>query len=265
MRSSSLEKVYWHGNAAKTKLIDEVLRQAGSRSVLIFDYGCGAAGDWPRILSDHPNLKLVGSDPDLTSLEAAKDKFRSNSRARFFTDDELMREPFKADFIVSFSVFEHVYDREAYLNVAKDHLAENGLFYLNYDDGHFRLNIDFSSVPRFVQSTKTCLWDVTRALRALAGRPGAFQKRVRRNIMTDLIEKAGFETAGDFYSNLASLKDLFKTIPADKQDSFMRFWVQIENEINEDYRSQQKETLGDTENVWQVMPSRTLILRHKQS
>jgi Methyltransferase domain len=52
--------------------------------------------------------------------------------------------PIVADFIVSFSVFEHVYNRPACLAAARRHLAPGGNFFLYYDDDHFGNSIDLN-------------------------------------------------------------------------------------------------------------------------
>ena len=56
--------VYWYGNSAKHRAIRDLVLNRGSSPVLVFDYGCGDGGEWPRILREHPNIELVGYEPD---------------------------------------------------------------------------------------------------------------------------------------------------------------------------------------------------------
>jgi ubiquinone/menaquinone biosynthesis C-methylase UbiE len=99
------KRLYWTGNAAKAKVIREILddpRVQSGQEVLIFDYGCGAGGDWKVILQEFRNLSIIGYDPSQKSVEIAKEKLKGEN-AEFLTGDELNSKDFKADFIVSFS------------------------------------------------------------------------------------------------------------------------------------------------------------------
>ncbi len=76
-------RLYWFGNAAKAKIIQEILRDISKREignrVLIFDYGCGTGGDWPRVLNDYPSIHLVGYDPNRSAIEVAKTRLQGFS------------------------------------------------------------------------------------------------------------------------------------------------------------------------------------------
>ena len=120
-------KLYWHGNIAKTKIIDEILGQVSiGKSISILDYGCGVGGDWPQILKDYPQIQLWGVEPHRESYLQAKSRL-AGFNARVLTLSELEQENFQADFVVSFSVLEHVFDQKKYFCDVKNHLSPQGV------------------------------------------------------------------------------------------------------------------------------------------
>jgi SAM-dependent methyltransferase len=262
------QKLYWLGNAAKTKIVGEVLQQIArnpAQRVVIFDYGCGAGGDWAAILSDHPQIELIGYDPCAADVAAARARLRDHA-AQLYTLKELEPLTFRADFIVSFSVFEHVYERRLYLETAKKHLADDGVFYLNYDDGHFRQALDLGALRSWPRQLREWLHNVTAGLWAKLGKTHLFQQRVLRADVDQMLAETGFQIGEVFYSNLSDFKSLCKTLPEERRAEFARFWLHVENELNEHFLcSGTRETLGDVVNLWQLMGSRTLVLRHASS
>jgi SAM-dependent methyltransferase len=261
-------RLYWPGNSAKTIVIDEILRRAGdvqNEEILIFDYGCGGGGDWPAVLTDYPRLHLVGYDPDRKSYQTAGARLKG-LKADIFTGNELQTLSFKADFIVSFSVFEHVYDRRRYLQTARKHLAEYGIFFLNYDDGHFRNTLDLNAPGLWPGQLKAWLHNLLAEPLARVGRTHLYQARVNRSRVDKLVSESGFQVVKAFYSNLGLLKGMFKTIPDDRREDFTRLWLDLESELNASFLVEsRRETWGDTANLWQFMVSRTLVLCHKQA
>jgi SAM-dependent methyltransferase len=261
-------KLYWLGNSAKTQIINAILHRTNNHQngkSLIFDYGCGAAGDWPIILSDHSNLTLIGYDPSEQSIQTAKERLKGLN-AELFTGDELQKLTFKAHFIVSFSVLEHVYNRHLYLQTAKKHLDENGIFYLNYDDGHFRNFLDLNKPRLWLSQSRGWLNNLLAEAWVRTGNMSHFKKRVNRSDIDTLIAGTGFKVVQVFYSNLTSLKGMYKTIPQDRREDFSRLWLNIEDELNNRFLTEsQRETFGDTANLWQFMGSRTLVLCHNES
>jgi SAM-dependent methyltransferase len=254
------ERLYWHGNSAKCKIIDAILRQVeAGRETLVFDYGCGACKDWPLVLSDYPSVRLIGFDPSAERIRTARARLKGHG-AELLTGDELSDLHFKADFIVSLSVLEHVRDRRAYLRTAKKHLADHGVLYLNYDDGHFRNYADLSSPRLWPETLKAWLLHALPSM----GRRSSYLRRVRRAAVDRLVDETGFRVEGVFYSNLAALKELCKTLPDEKREPFTRLWVGFEDELNSRFLVEEgEETMGDIANLWRFMGTRTLVLRHK--
>lgn len=261
-----MQRLYWHGNAAKIKIVDAILSRtadarAAGETVLIFEYGCGGGGDWPTILSENKGFRVIGYEPHGPSYQRALKRL-GDLPMTVFTGDELRGQSFSADYIVSFSVFEHVYDRAGYLATAKRLLARDGTFYLNYDDGHFRNLLDLGARSTWGSSLSEFAHNLLAPFLARVGKVGYYQRRVPRALADRLAREAGFRVEGAFYSNLGSFKAIAKTLPADKQEAFSRLWMEVEDTLNKEFSVERDAHLGDTMNLWRSMASRTLILRH---
>jgi len=256
-------ELYWPGNAVKTKVIREIVHGALKKpSVVIFDYGCGEAGHWRVVLDSFPNFYLIAYDLDPRARHVAR-KHLAGLKAEVLDDVEHIR--FQADYIVSFSVLEHVYDRKQYLTVAKEALAPEGLFYLNYDDGHFRICLDMSDHLSWTANLRTWLHNILAPLLAKAGYKTKFQARVNKLELHRLLKLVGFEVQEEFYGNIACLKGLCKYIPQNKIEDFMNMWVCLEERLNEHFLEELgRYYAGDNVNLWRFMASRTLVLRHKE-
>jgi SAM-dependent methyltransferase len=265
MQNSSISRHYWQGNAAKVRVISDLLHRASGREVVVFDYGCGGAGDWPQILAENPYLRLYGYEPHLPSFRIAVDRLKGLN-AEIFTGDCITSLSIKADYIVSFSVFEHVFDRRSFLAHASRLLASDGLFYLNYDDGHFRNLIDLAEPGTWWGAVRVRFHNLLAAALANLGQVSSFQQRVIAQDVDQLIVNAGFVTDNCEYHNFYGFKELFKVIDPKLQAEFSRFWLDIELELNSRFRSEMASAKkGDRINLWAQMVSRTMWLRHSRS
>jgi SAM-dependent methyltransferase len=256
------QPLYWFGNAAKMRIVSEIVAQTSTsdHDIVIFDYGCGKGGDWPQILADNPNLTLIGYDPSLQAVAEARARCRGQ-RATFYEGEEIGEIKCQADYIVSFSVLEHVRDRRAYLETAYALLAAAGRFYLNYDDGHFRRP---EAVEGFAPAFAELIHETRRiAWRAFGGeaRTTNYKQRVNRRQIDGLIAACGYDVESMFYSNIVSMKRLAKTIPEEGRAAFASLWLSLESKLNADFCLQTAEMFEDDANLWRVMPSRTLVLR----
>ena len=96
---------------SKSDDIDEIIDEEREDDVIIFDFGCRGGRQWKNALIDNPNLTYIGYKPDGNrALQAEKNL---PERATIYTDD--IPTHIAADYIVSFSVFEHISDRKAYI------------------------------------------------------------------------------------------------------------------------------------------------------
>lgn len=257
------QRLYWLGNAAKSRVIAEILAASpGPGPVTIFDYGCGDAGDWPHILADHPHLQLVGYEPYAPSCRRALERLNGYA-AEMLSGNDIATLAIKADYIVSFSVFEHVVRRAEFLRRAKRILAPGGLFYLNYDDGHFRNLLEVSRPVTWLPALRAWARTVLSEPLATLGRQSHYQRRVMAEDADRLVTEAGFCIERVDYHNLICLKDLAKAMPKDLQQAFAQWWLGAEQTLNERFRAELATSLyGDHTNLWRQMLSRTLRLRH---
>jgi SAM-dependent methyltransferase len=263
--SSAAPRLYWLGNAAKMTIIDEILaRFPGPQPAIIFDYGCGAGGDWPDILSAYPHFHLIGYEPHGPS--AAEAQRRLQGSAEIWTGDAIAKLSFSADVIVSFSVFEHVVDRNDFLVHARRLLASDGIFFLNYDDGHFRYRIDLGYPAGWPERIRSALRTMVSGPLAALGFPSRYQRRVAARDADRLVLQNGFDIERIDYANIDDFKSLAKAISEDEIQGFSRLWIETENKLNKQFRSKlPSEHYGDDTNLWKAMSSRTLVLRPSKS
>jgi len=262
--SERASKLYWLGNVAKTRIVLDLLeRSAGATLVTIFDYGCGDGGDWPSILRDNSHLRLVAFEPSAVSFGKAVKRL-AGCDAQLLTGDAMSTLNIKADYIVSFSVFEHVVDLAMFLRHAKRMLAPGGRFYLNYDDGHFRNVLDLAEPSTWLRELRARLRTLVSPALAVMGREAGYQQRVVAAVADRLVWEHGFAIERVDYHNLLSLKELAKTIPAAQREEFSRWWLDVELALNERFCHRLADArFGDYVNLWRQMGSRTLYLRHR--
>lgn len=257
------QRLYWLGNAAKCRVIADILAgNTGSRPITVFDYGCGDGGDWPAILADHPWLRLVGYEPYAPSWQKARERLR-NHAADILGGMDIDTLAVKADYIVSFSVFEHVVHRADFLRHAKRILAPDGVFYLNYDDGHFRNLLDVSRPVTWLPALRA--WGRTVVSRPLAafGFSSHYQRRVDASEVDKLVAESGFRIEHVDYHNLLCLKDMAKAMPEELRQPYAAWWLDAERFLNDRFCMRLADTwCGDNSNLWRQMLSRTLTLRH---
>jgi SAM-dependent methyltransferase len=256
---------YWWGNAAKSQVIAQILGKIrDDRSCIVFDYGCGDGGYWPQILRDYPQIIWWGFEPQTHRRQQAQQRL-AGLTAQVVDWAELQTTRINADFIVSFSVLEHVYDRRQYLEMAQKQLAPQGVFYLNYDDGHFRPRLDLGQPKTWLSPLKVALHNWVAPLLARWGYIAPFQQRVIQGEIDHLIQALGWQVEGVFYSNLECLKSFIKTLPDEQKSAFTQVWLDLEQTLNQQFAHLGAVHLGDPSNLWTVLPSRTLVLTHPQN
>lgn len=249
---------YWHGNSAKTIVIDRLLVLLAHGPLTVFDFGCGGAGDWPAVLTDHPSLNLCYWDPHSGSLANAKQRLTGFANARPVNPADTLL----VDAVVSFSVFEHVADRLGYLKTIERVLRPGGMAYLNYDDGHFRTNIDLHQSP--ASWRMAIKEEVRNRLSVISRRFGRthhlFQRRVTDSDLSTLLASTNLAVESEFYSNMTCFKGLCKTMPKELEGRFVDFWVDVEKRLNTEFQLADQ-YMGSLSNLWRIMPSKTIVLR----
>ena len=249
------KQIYFKGNAAKSRIMGMILgtgAEDGAR--LVFDYGCGRAAYWPKVLDENPWLRLVYYDPNQESMARAKEALAG--RAARGLDDPFQEPELSADFVVSFSVLEHVHDRKAYLTQAFRHLKPGGTLFLNYDDGHFRNRLSLNRPWESKAQVKEFVFNLTARPLAALGILSHYQRRVARDAADRMVQEAGFEIAEVFYSNLPSLKGFYGELEdhgwsEEDRTEYARKWQELEEFLNARMlRDEARERLGDRANLW---------------
>lgn len=259
----SKSSLYWVGNIAKSRVIDDILKECTPKqSALIFDYGCGDGGDWPAILRENPWLRLVCYEPFSPSYKKAARRLHGK-KAKIFGGNDIETLSLQADYIVSFSVFEHVVNRSAFLHHAKRLLAPKGKLLLNYDDGHFRNHLDITRPTSWLPTLRSFLRTIVSPALATFGFQSGYQRRVSASELDTLVRKAGFYIERVDYQNLPCLKNLIKTLPPRLHQDYAAWWLQTEMQLNKNFRlNLSTKSYGDNVNLWAEMASRTVHLRH---
>jgi SAM-dependent methyltransferase len=228
----------------------------------VLDYGAGRGQAWREFLRARPDIELLAFEPDRRSQSELIENLASTS-AKVLTELTLLGD-LAVDCVVSFSVFEHVFDRRRYLATARAAMKDSGLFILNYDDGHFRPNLQLGDVQGWTralhvlrETAGNLLWPAL----VKAGVIGPYQARVTRTEADALVQSAGLRIECERYENLVSLKELAKLVPAEEREAFHRRWAALEDGLNAEFSHVEGPRYGDRCALWQVMPTRTLRLR----
>ena len=259
-RAPGGRKLFWTGNVAKARIIDQLIGDMRP-SLTVLDYGAGSGGDWPEVLAARPGIELVCYEPDAAATRELRAALAGQT-ATVLSDAEFAASRLQADYIVSFSVLEHVFDRAAYLAHAKRLLAPDGVFHLNYDDGHFRTFLDLDECRGWRAGLAVTLQNKLTWLWPRINRFDRYQARVERTAIDAMIARSGLQLVEERYENLGAFKQLAKTVPEEGQQDFCRFWMATENELNRRFRFGAEQRMGDSANLWLEMSTRTLVLRH---
>ena len=224
----------------------------------VLDLGCGEAGYWESILAAHPNLRLFLYEPDKARLSKARSRVHGDN-VNFISDLSELSSSF--DFIFSFSVLEHVWDKDLFFQQVSNLLEKDGMAVINYDDGHFRSHVyrNRSVFYRAKNRLKTKLGPVWKILRDYS----KFQSPVDPQEVIRLLDKYGLYIAHQEYSLLEDFKKFGKGLSAPENDEIYEALRNLESTLNGIYNGKQsgKESLGTHNDLWKVMMSRTLIIK----
>ena len=132
----------------------------------------------------------------------------------------LVDKPF--DIVVSFSVMEHVVQRQKFLNSIAECMHEDSYFLINYDAGHFKHPASF----------KERIKNVVGPLLALVGVEQYYQRFMPENEFWQMVAQAGM-TIQEAKSFNTMLKGIHKVVPAEYQDEHLQRWLEYELWLNE--------------------------------
>jgi 2-polyprenyl-3-methyl-5-hydroxy-6-metoxy-1,4-benzoquinol methylase len=204
------------GNTAKLYCLERIAALAAERGPLtILDLGCGVGANFSGLLTRHPDVTYVGVDTDAEACAAARVTL-SGFRAEIVCGSAYGLDRGQFDVVASLSVLEHIRDRRAYIETIAKSLRPNGRAYLIADNGHF-----VDRHPR--ELLKTTLGRA----RALTGSDRWYQAFVREDEVRGLLAGAGLDVL-EARSFNSSLKDVYRHVPPEGRDLFMRRWLDAE-------------------------------------
>lgn len=244
-----VETLLTTGNTAKLYCLnwieDYVQRQPGP--VTILDMGCGTGRNFIQLLGRYPQVQYIGVEPSPGACAAARKNLpgaQATIHNTYAYDllGNVVQEP--VDIIVSFSVFEHVYQRQRYLNTARDCLKADGCMLINYDAGHFRLPSKLRERGK----------NLIGPLLAPLGIERYYQRFVPQADFRRFVAAANLEIIDEKFFN-SHLKGVHKHIPDEHQPEHMRRWLEYELWLN---------TLGMEydDHMASTFVTRNYILRH---
>lgn len=214
------------GNAAKLYCLNwiEAYIQDQSR-VTLLDLGCGTAANFVPLLKRYEHIHYIGVEPSAGDCEQAR---RNTAGLNATIINAYAYDLFgkyiheKCDLLVSFSVFEHVYRRLAYLQTARACIKDEGYFLMNYDAGHF------VAPKNLRERAKNRIGPVLAGL----GLERYYQAFVHQADFDELCSQAGFERV-EAKSFNTHLKGVYKQVPPAAQEAFMSRWLELELWLND--------------------------------
>ena len=212
------------GNTAKLyclKLIDRVA--AGGRSLMLVDLGCGDGRHVVGLLGRRPNVRYVGVDLSSRACERARVTLAGRGEVICSPAYDIKLGP--AQVVISFSVFEHVYQRPRYLQCLRANLAADGVALMNYDAGHFIASATL--LGRLQQRWK----GPARRLLASLGLEQFYQARVREAEFKRQVAAAGLRVVDEKFFN-TDLKTVYRLVSDRDRDEFMERWLELELYLN---------------------------------
>jgi len=186
MKTPSAERPLTSGNSAKLYCLQWIEQRVKTHETLtILDLGCGAARNFVLLLERYPGVKYVGIEPSASDCQAARDNLAGHNATiiNAYAYDVFQQVNEQFDVVISFSVLEHVYQRQRYLDNARDCLKPDGSFLINYDAGHF-------VHPR---GAKERIKNRIGPILARAGIEAYYQSFVPEDTFHAMIERAGLE------------------------------------------------------------------------
>jgi SAM-dependent methyltransferase len=216
------------GNAAKLyclNWIEQRVREAAGNPLTVLDLGCGRASAFVMLMDRYPQVRYVGIEPSPAVCEVARRNMAGRNATiitgwGYHVYGRLVREQF--DVVVSFSVMEHVYRRQLYLDSVRDCLKDTGHVLINYDAGHFLIP---ASLKERVKNTLG-------PLLAPLGFERYYQRFVREAEFRQMAKNAGLQIVEAKFFN-TYLKGVHKNIPPEFAEQHMERWLEYELWLND--------------------------------
>lgn len=215
------------GNTAKLYCLNWIKNyiEAHGDNIRILDVGSGTSGNFVALLQHYPDVTYVGIEPYEAACEQARRDLQGNHvtiihDSAYDIMGRLVDSPF--DIIVSFSVMEHVVQRQRFLDSVAACLSDDGYFLINYDAGHF---VHPGSMKERVKN-------IVGPVLANFGVERYFQKFVHENNFEEMVQQSGMKIA-EAKSFNTSLKGIHKIVPDTHKDEHLQRWLDYELWLNE--------------------------------
>src|SRR5690606_27172591 len=214
------------GNTAKVYCLNwiENYIQTHGESIRILDVGSGTSNNFVKLLRRYPNVTYVGVEPYASACEKARQDLQGEN-VKIINDSaynimgRLVDTPF--DIVVSFSVMEHVVQRQRFLDSVAACLSDNAYFLINYDAGHFVHPASF----------KERIKNILGPLLAQFGIEQYYQLFVRDDDFRQMVRKANMSIIESKHFN-TTLKGIHKVVPEDYQEEHLQRWLEYELWLN---------------------------------
>ena len=256
-----LEKsLYWNGNVAKFEIANEIesIAKATKRELVVVDLGAGRGGDWDLLAKECPNLRICLWEPHGPTSKYLESRFKG-SGIEIHRDLNALQGI--ADIGTSLSVLEHVEKKMSHFQLVSQVLKKNGIFFMNFDDGHFR----YSSPNIF--SLKEYRLPLAEAWRTtLSGfskrfiPTNQFQKKVLLDEFLRCVNESELELISIRFRHLAEIKDVVKAVvESDSQLKFMQDWLNFE--LSAEGLIHQSYGEHGIEKCWDLFATRTAVFK----
>jgi SAM-dependent methyltransferase len=214
------------GNSAKLYCLNWIAAQADAQggALSILDLGCGTSKDFSALLERYPQIRYVGIEPSPAACDVARRNLagrQATIHTAYAYDVAARLDHETFDVVVSFSVLEHVYRREAYLASVQAGLKPDGRTLINYDAGHFVVPASWRERAK----------NVIGPLLAPLGIERYYQSFVQEADFRHMAAAAGLEIE-EARSFNTHLKGVHKHIPASRADEHMQRWLDYELWLN---------------------------------
>lgn len=230
------------GNTAKLYCLEHIEQMiqareaAGDSALRILDLGSGTSRNFIELLRRYPHVRYTGIEPSASVCAVARRQLPAE-QATIITGyaydvfGQYVNAPF--DVVVSFSVFEHVYQRQRYIDSIRDCLKPDGQALINYDAGHF-----------IRAHARDRIKNIVGPLLARVGVERYYQSFVHEADFKQMVANAGLKIVEVRYFN-THMKGIHKRLPTEAAAEHMRRWYAHElwlNDLNLDYTDRDART-----------------------
>jgi hypothetical protein len=251
---------YWNGNVAKFEIANEIesIAKATERELVVVDLGAGRGGDWDLLAKECPNLRICLWEPHEPTSKYLERRFKGSGIEIHGDFNGLQG---IADIGTSLSVLEHVEQKMSHFQLVSKVLKKDGIFFMNFDDGHFRYSSsNIFSLKEYrlplAEAWRTTLSGLSKKIIPT----NQFQKRVSLEEFLQCVDKSALELISIRFRHLAGIKDASKAIVEfDDQLQFMQEWLNFEQKAE----SLIHQSYGERgiEKSWDLFATRTAVFK----